>query len=109
MGVKFRFTGLQSLRIKETDRISALKNEMRRLGYVVGDEADSIMYWNGERTEPDAVPVIQTYEDHRMAMAFASASLLFPTMMIANPHVVSKSYPTFWREMQRAGFVVEEV
>jgi 3-phosphoshikimate 1-carboxyvinyltransferase len=109
MGVKFRFTGLQSLRIKETDRISALKNEMRRLGYVVGDEADSIMYWNGERTEPDAVPVIQTYEDHRMAMAFASASLLFPTMMIANPHVVSKSYPTFWREMQRAGFVVEEI
>jgi 3-phosphoshikimate 1-carboxyvinyltransferase len=109
MGVKFRFTGLQSLRIKETDRISALKNEMRRLGYVVGDEADSIMYWNGERTEPDTVPVIRTYEDHRMAMAFASASLLFPTMMIANPHVVSKSYPTFWREMERAGFVVEEV
>ncbi len=108
MGVKFRFTGLQSLRIKETDRISALEKEMSKLGYTIGDADDSVMFWNGERTEPEATPVIQTYEDHRMAMAFAPASLLFPTMEIANPHVVTKSYPTFWREMKQAGFQIDE-
>jgi 3-phosphoshikimate 1-carboxyvinyltransferase len=108
MGVKFRFTGLQSLRIKETDRISALEKEMSKLGYTIGDADDSVMFWNGERTEPEATPVIQTYEDHRMAMAFAPASLLFPTMEIANPHVVTKSYPTFWREMKQAGFLIDE-
>jgi 3-phosphoshikimate 1-carboxyvinyltransferase len=108
LGVKFRFSGLQSLKIKETDRISALKNELLKLGYVVHDEDDSVMYWDGERTAPEAEPVIQTYEDHRMAMAFAPAALVHPEMRIADPHVVSKSFPTFWREMERAGFVISQ-
>jgi 3-phosphoshikimate 1-carboxyvinyltransferase len=96
------------LKIKETDRISALKNELLKLGYVVHDEDDSVMYWDGERTAPEAEPVIQTYEDHRMAMAFAPAALVHPEMRIADPHVVSKSFPTFWREMERAGFVISQ-
>jgi 3-phosphoshikimate 1-carboxyvinyltransferase len=108
MGVKFRFNGLQSLRIKETDRISALQQELHRLGYVIGDENDNTMYWDGLTARADAEPVIQTYEDHRMAMAFAPVSILNPSMQIANPHVVSKSYPTFWRELERAGFVIKE-
>ena len=67
LGVPFRFTGLQSLKIKETDRIAALQTELRKLGYVLRDEQDSILSWDGERCAPEAHPVIATYEDHRMA------------------------------------------
>ena len=108
MDIPFRFTGLQSLKIKETDRIEALKCELRKLGYVLTDTNGSILEWNGERCEPEAHPVITTYEDHRMAMAFAPASLVRKEgIEIAHPEVVSKSYPHFWENMESAGFVVE--
>ena len=108
MNIPFRFTGLQSLKIKETDRIEALKSELRKLGYVLTDTNGSILEWNGERCEPEAHPVITTYEDHRMAMAFAPASLVLKEgIEIAHPEVVSKSYPHFWENLESAGFVVE--
>ena len=108
MDIPFRFTGLQSLKIKETDRIEALKWELRKLGYVLTDTNGSILEWNGERCEPEAHPVITTYEDHRMAMAFAPASLVRKEgIEIAHPEVVSKSYPHFWENLESAGFVVE--
>lgn len=108
MNIPFRFTGLQSLKIKETDRIEALKCELRKLGYVLTDTNGSILEWNGERCEPEAHPVITTYEDHRMAMAFAPASLVRKEgIEIAHPEVVSKSYPHFWENLESAGFVVE--
>jgi len=108
MNIPFRFTGLQSLKIKETDRIEALKCELRKLGYVLTDMNGSILEWNGERCEPEAHPVITTYEDHRMAMAFAPASLVRKEgIEIAHPEVVSKSYPHFWENLESAGFVVE--
>lgn len=108
MNIPFRFTGLQSLKIKETDRIEALKCELRKLGYVLTDMNGSILEWNGERCEPEAHPVITTYEDHRMAMAFAQASLVRKEgIEIAHPEVVSKSYPHFWENLESAGFVVE--
>ena len=108
MDIPFRFTGLQSLKIKETDRIEALKCELRKLGYVLTDTNGSILEWNGERCEPEAHPVITTYEDHRMAMAFAPASLVSKEgIEIAHPEVVSKSYPHFWENLESAGFVVE--
>lgn len=108
MNIPFRFTGLQSLKIKETDRIEALKCELRKLGYVLTDTNGSILEWNGERCEPEAHPVITTYEDHRMAMAFAPASLVLKEgIEIAHPEVVSKSYPHFWENLESAGFVVE--
>lgn len=108
MNIPFRFTGLQSLKIKETDRIEALKCELRKLGYVLTDTNGSILEWNGERCEPEAHPVITTYEDHRMAMAFAPASLVQKEgIEIAHPEVVSKSYPHFWENLESAGFVVE--
>lgn len=106
LDIPFRFTGLQSLKIKETDRISALKTELRKLGYILHDEQDSILRWEGERCEPEAEPVINTYEDHRMAMAFAPAAYRFPKMRIADPQVVSKSYPTYWNNLRQAGFVI---
>lgn len=107
MGVPFRFTGLQSLKIKETDRINALRTEMRKLGYVVGEENDSVLYWNGERCEADAEPVIDTYDDHRMAMAFAPCALKLGEIRINDPHVVSKSYPGYWEDLRSVGFVCE--
>lgn len=107
MGVPFRFTGLQSLKIKETDRINALRTEMRKLGYVVGEENDSVLYWNGERCEADSEPVIDTYDDHRMAMAFAPCALKLGEIRINDPHVVSKSYPGYWEDLRSVGFVCE--
>ena len=107
LDVPFRFTGLQSLKIKETDRIEALKAEMKKLGYVLHDEDNSILYWNGERIEPQACPVIKTYEDHRMAMAFAPAAIHYPTIQIDEPQVVSKSYPGYWDDLRKAGFMIE--
>lgn len=107
LNIPFRFTGLQSLKIKETDRIEALKTELRKLGYLLGDSHNSILEWNGERCEPEAHPVIATYEDHRMAMAFAPAALVRPEgIEIADPEVVTKSYPAFWTDLQKAGFCV---
>lgn len=105
MQIPFRFTGLQSLKIKETDRIEALKTEMRKLGYVLKDTADSILEWDGERCEPEGDPVIATYEDHRMAMAFAPIALKRPEgIRIADPGVVSKSYPNYWKDLKAVGF-----
>ena len=106
LGIPFRFTGLQSLKIKETDRIEALKTELGKLGYLIKDEQNSILSWDGERCTPEAHPVIATYEDHRMAMAFAPASLIVPQITIAHPEVVSKSYPAYWNHLQQAGFSI---
>lgn len=107
-GVPFRFTGLASLKIKETDRMEALKTEMRKLGYVVRETAPGELSWDGERCGRTEDIVIDTYEDHRMAMAFAPAAMVFPGLKINEPQVVSKSYPHFWDEMRRAGFTITE-
>ena len=109
LNIPFRFTGLQSLKIKETDRIEALKTELRKLGYLLTDSNDSILEWNGERCEPEADPNIATYEDHRMAMAFAPAALVLPKgLKVADPEVVTKSYPAYWEDLRKAGFALIE-
>lgn len=107
-GVPFRFTGLASLKIKETDRVEALKTEMRKLGYVIRETAAGELSWDGERCQQADDLVINTYEDHRMAMAFAPAAAVFPGLKIDQPQVVSKSYPHFWDELRRAGFTITE-
>lgn len=107
MNIPFHFKGLASLKIKETDRIKALKTELRKLGYVVQDLNDSELLWNGERCEPTG-EAIETYEDHRMALAFAPAAIVYPHLQIDNPCVVTKSYPCFWDDLRQAGFEVTE-
>ena len=97
--IPFLFTGLSSLLIKETNRIEALKTELRKLGYVIKDQNGSELFWDGEKCEPTFEP-IDTYEDHRMAMAFAPAAIKFPGLRINHPEVVSKSYPHFWDDMR---------
>ena len=106
MDIPFRFTGLQSLKIKETDRIAALITELRKLGYLVRSEQDSILLWDGERCPAENTPIISTYEDHRMAMAFAPACIVLPQIVIDEPQVVSKSYPAYWEDLKKAGFTI---
>lgn len=106
MDIPFRFTGLQSLKIKETDRIAALITELRKLGYPVHSEEDSILSWDGTRCPAETNPVISTYEDHRMAMAFAPACIALPQIVIDEPQVVSKSYPGYWEDLKKAGFII---
>jgi 3-phosphoshikimate 1-carboxyvinyltransferase len=109
LNVPFLFTGLQSLRIKETDRIEALMRELRKLGYLLTDcqKRGSVLKWNGERCYPDISPVITTYEDHRMAMAFAPIALTeWKKIIISDPGVVTKSYPYFWNDLRSAGIMI---
>lgn len=107
MNIPFHFTGLATLRIKESDRIEVLKREMRKLGFVIREENNSELLWDGERCKATMEP-IDTYEDHRMAMAFAPAAVKFPGLRINNPEVVTKSYPNFWKDLLQAGFKIEE-
>lgn len=117
LGRPFRFDGLQSLKIKETDRMAALVAELSQLGYILTEEDGSRLCFDG--TVPaapastscraasasaapaasDSAPSIATYDDHRMAMAFAPAAYRFPGLNIEHPEVVSKSYPSFWQSL----------
>jgi 3-phosphoshikimate 1-carboxyvinyltransferase len=102
------FNGLDTLRIKETDRLIALKNEMKKMGVevnIVGDNTIKILPTESIH-QPDP---INTYDDHRMAMAFACLAMKFDSITIEQPDVVKKSYPGFWSDLKKVGFVVEEV
>ncbi|MCR4604113.1 MAG: 3-phosphoshikimate 1-carboxyvinyltransferase [Prevotella sp.] len=109
LGVPFHFTGLQTLKIKETDRINALKTEMKKLGYTLEDHNGSELSWDGRRDEiaDTAAIAIDTYDDHRMALSFAPLAMHSP-IVINQPSVVTKSYPLFWDDLRAAGFEVTE-
>ena len=105
LGVPFLFTGTITLRVKETDRIAALQEELQKLGKVLRtDPRGEWLAWDGERCEPVSDPLIQTYHDHRMAMAFAPLAIQLGQISIENPGVVSKSYPCYWSDLEKAGF-----
>ena len=108
LDIPFHFKGLATLKIKETDRIDALKREMAKLGYVIHDANDSELYWDGERCEPQLELGIDTYEDHRMALAFAPFAMKQEGLIINNPQVVTKSYPKFWKDLKSTGFEIIE-
>ena len=103
----FRMTGVRTLRLKESDRIEALRQELLKLGYVLKIEGEDAISWYGERvavtTQP---PVIDTHGDHRIAMAFAPAAVRFPGLIIRDADVVSKSYPAYWRHLTQCGFTI---
>lgn len=110
MDIPFHLTGLSTLRIKETDRLNALKAELAKLGFDIQVLNDSELLWDGKRRklsdEQLRAIAIDTYDDHRMAMAFAPAALKNGAIIINHPEVVSKSYPNFWNDMQSAGFSI---
>ena len=106
LGLPFRFDGLQSLRIKETDRLAALRTELCKFGFVLTEHDGRTLRWDGMRCPEEAAPVVATYDDHRMAMAFAPLALRRAKgVTIAQPEVVTKSYPRFWDDLHGAGFL----
>lgn len=107
--IPFLFSGIQSLKIKETDRVQALITELGKLGYVLIENEIGMLEWDGERCAPAEDPSIDTYEDHRMAMSFSPGAIALHSININDPHVVSKSYPHFWNDLKQAGFKIEEI
>ncbi len=97
-GAKIIFTGLESLRIKETDRIAALQIELRKFGVDFEEIAEGIFTLFGSFIPAETT--IFTYKDHRMAMAFAPLLLKIPALKFENPEVVAKSFPHFWEEVR---------
>ena len=99
----FHFTGLQTLKIKETDRITALRTELKKMGFCVKEANDSELFcsdFGATELPSNAFVSIDTYDDHRMAMAFAPCALRYPALRINHPEVVSKSYPSFWQHLE---------
>lgn len=111
LNVKFVFTGLQSLKIKETDRLHALKVEFEKFGVPLMISDNDCLEWSGFRLCRQPSPVIETYEDHRMAMAFAPLALLRyeEGIRINNPGVVTKSYPAYWDDLRLTKFIINEL
>lgn len=105
LGLKCHLTGLHTLKIKETDRLVALKNEIEKLGTEVIITASELMISNPKNLIKDIA--IDTYKDHRMAMAFAPLALK-TQLRVNNADVVSKSYPDFWNDLSKIGFQIEE-
>lgn len=96
--VPFRVSGLGTLRIKECDREEALVCELGKLGFPLRREDEGVLAWDGERVPPVSL-VIDSHGDHRVAMAFAAAGLVFPGLVIRDAEVVDKSFPGFWEEI----------
>jgi 3-phosphoshikimate 1-carboxyvinyltransferase len=106
LGHEATFTGLETLKIKETDRVKALQNELAKMGVKLIE--DNLMYKLdcSEKFIPQHL-FVNTYEDHRMAMAFAPLALLVPEVELEEEKVVEKSYPAFWSDLEQLGFEVE--
>ena len=99
----FSIGGLTTLKIKETDRIEALRTELGKLGYELSVTDNFSIEWDGRKMPAMEMPVIATYDDHRMAMSMSLAALRYPGITIANMEVVSKSYPDYWKHLEEAG------
>lgn len=106
LGVGCHLTGLHTLKIKETDRLEALKAELTKLGAMVSVTNESLTLEPSKNINPNIS--IKTYQDHRMAMAFAPLALKVP-IVIEEAEVVSKSYPTFWDDLKSVGFKVANI
>ena len=101
------FTGLETLKIKETDRILALQTEIAKFGAELVADGETYHLKTENVSDPRNL-TISTYEDHRMAMAFAPLALVFQQVIIEEPEVVEKSYPMFWDHLQQQGFSISE-
>ena len=105
LNIPTKLTGLSTLKVKETDRLIALNNELSKLGAECIVNNDSIEILKSDKFSFNDV-TINTYDDHRMALAFAPLSLIKP-IRISNPGVVSKSFPDFWKTLEKLNFIIE--
>ena len=109
LGINSRFTGLESLRIKETDRLLALNKELTKTGAIIELEGDSgLILKPGKKptAESKAVPVFTSHGDHRMAMALAPLSMISGEVELTDPGVVIKSYPGYWDDLLSLGLKI---
>ncbi|WP_026899223.1 3-phosphoshikimate 1-carboxyvinyltransferase [Daejeonella oryzae] len=106
LGHDASFTGLETLKIKETDRVKALQTELQKIGVKLIEKNLTCKLDCSGLKFPEKLKV-STYEDHRMAMAFAPLALLIPELEIEDPQVVEKSYPGFWNDLEKAGFRIK--
>lgn len=106
LGIACNLTGLHTLKIKETDRLEALKIELTKLGAEISVTNDSLHLKSSSGIKQNIS--ISTYQDHRMAMAFAPLALKVP-IQINEAEVVSKSYPDFWEDLKKVGFSIKEL
>lgn len=99
-GITVTMTGIESLKIKETDRVAALQAELPKIGGELVEVESNTKYVVRRTVAPTTQPTIETYDDHRMAMAFAPVGMVMP-IVIEEPHVVAKSYPSFWEDLKK--------
>lgn len=109
--VPFLFSGLKTLKIKETDRVFALQNELAKFGAALTEPSAGELAWDGnfDSAAEGKIPLIKTYHDHRMALAFAPLALAGFKMEMDDPMVVTKSYPSFWKDLKKIGFQIENM
>lgn len=105
-GIRFEITGVAHLRHKESDRLEALSAELAKIGFAVTAGVDTLC-WNGDHSPADNDALIETYGDHRIAMAFGIAAANLPALKISNPKVTEKSFPGFFSLLEKAGFSAE--
>ena len=108
LGIETSFTGLETLKIKETDRILALQNELAKFGVKLYESESGVYRLDCSGKFTPGQLQIKTYEDHRMAMAFAPLALVFDGLLIEEPEVVEKSYPLFWEHLEKVNFKTEQ-
>lgn len=107
LGISGHFSGLETLRRKETDRIVALRKELIKFNIRTEEPKEGELIIDSSRADFSREVIIETYEDHRMAMAFAPISQKVYKLAIRNPEVVNKSFPSFWSELRKAGFLLK--
>ena len=108
LGHEASFTGLETLKIKETDRILALQTELAKIGVKLIEKGLVYKLDCSEKQIPQRM-FVNTYDDHRMAMAFAPLATMIAELEIEDADVVEKSYPAFWKDLEKAGFEVSPV
>jgi len=107
LGVSVRFTGVETLKVKETDRVMALKVELAKINVELQGGGPDYVLDASKVSFPEEL-TIKTYDDHRMAMAFAPLALRCRKVIMEDPDVVGKSYPGFWDDMKKVGMLVQQ-
>ena len=108
LGIEATICGLETLVIKETNRLEALKSELEKFSIKLKITENHTLYLQGKQVITKPTSNIETYNDHRMAMAFAPLSLVIGSFTINNPEVVSKSYPNYWKDLESVGFKIRD-
>ncbi|WP_185871854.1 3-phosphoshikimate 1-carboxyvinyltransferase [Blattabacterium cuenoti] len=107
IGIKCSLKGLETLKIKETDRLQALKEELLKFGVIITITNSSLEITDFYRKKISSVIKIKTYQDHRMAMSFSTFGLCYDFLEIEDPNVVEKSYPNFWNDLKSLEFLID--